>query len=425
MRVPVRRTTSLPAAVLAAAVLSGCAGARFSAAGPAALALAPERCRVASGRNDPLVTGWSGSEKANLEALLRGGAVAVEYGGCTMRVLTACRVGGRYAWQRTTPSKDVLEIDGEDSLYAKLPLGAASLEAELKRSGKLAVHTYASGQLRLEGASARDVPPHGECARATHVVGALSVGAFSLEASGRASAGADASLARASLGGKTERGAGVVRSAGSWEACDESTDGAPHANCRSPLQVFLSPIPGRAPELGPPGRVKVDLVSAQANSRWDVYYDDEVICSTPCTRWLDPGRPLLLQARGVGPMRGDRVVVRDLLDLEPAGAGQVQAHATSYGKLATGITFTTFGGMAVITGVTLASIGCSDLDARGGMCKAGATSFAAGAFVTAGAVWLILDALPKVDVFPGGDAAPGTGRRFALTVGPGVVSGRF
>ena len=223
-------------------------------------------------------------------------------------------------------------------------------------------------------------------------MGALAVGAFSLDASGRASAGADATLTRVSAGGKVERGAGVARSAGSWKACDAASDDAPHPNCRSPLQVFLWPIPGRAADVGPAGTVKVDLVSAHANSRWDVYYDDEVICSTPCTRFLDPGRPLLLRSRDVGPMRGDRIRLRDLVDHAPGGAVQVQAHPTSYGKLATGITFTTFGGMALLTGVALTSVGCSDLDAHGGMCRAGATTFAAGAFVTAGAVWLILEA---------------------------------
>jgi hypothetical protein len=424
MRVCPRSSRSLLAAVLAASALTGCAAARFSA--PVSEALSgPPRCRVASGRTDPLVTEWAASEKANLEALLRTGGVAVEYAGCTMRVLTGCRVGGGYAWQRTTPSKDVVEIDGEDALYAKLPLGAASLAGELKRSGKLSVHTYVAGQLRLQGASVTGVSPYGECARATHVVGALAVGAFSLDASGGASAGADLTLARASAGGKLERGAAVVRSAGSWEACDASSEEAPHANCRSPIQVFLWPIPGRAEDPGPAGMVKVDLVSADANSRWDVYYDDEVICSTPCTRWLDPGRPLLLRSRDVGPMRGDRIRLRDLVDYAPGGALQVQAHPTSYGKLATGITFTTFAGMALLTGVTLTSVGCSDMEARGGMCRAGVTTFAAGALATAGAVWLILEAMPRAEVLPGGDASPGTGRRFALTVGPGFVTGRF
>ena len=65
---------------------------------------------------------------------------------------------GSYRWQRTTPATDTLEIDSEDELYARLPLGAASLEAELKRAGKLSVQTTVAGQLRLEDDSPPTVP---------------------------------------------------------------------------------------------------------------------------------------------------------------------------------------------------------------------------------------------------------------------------
>src|SRR6185295_20327012 len=89
-----------------------------------------------------------------------------------------------YQWMRTTPATDSLEINDTDELYAKLPLGAASLEGELKRSGKLTVKTVVSGQLKLEGAGAADVPAEGECAQATHIMTSLSVGAFALTADG-------------------------------------------------------------------------------------------------------------------------------------------------------------------------------------------------------------------------------------------------
>ena len=82
------------------------------------------------------------------------------------------------------PSTDSLEINDADELYAKLPLGAPSLEGELKRSGKLAVQTVVSGQLRLEGAATGDIPKEGPCAQATHIVSALSLGAFALKAGG-------------------------------------------------------------------------------------------------------------------------------------------------------------------------------------------------------------------------------------------------
>jgi len=344
-----------------------------------------------------------------------------------MRVLTGCRLVGRYLWQRTTPASDQLQIEGIDELYAKLPLGAASLEGELKHTGTLTVDTRVSGQLRLDGFGASEVPPYGDCARATHVVGALAVGAFALDGKNVATASADVAVAKAGLGGKAERSAGLIRSAGDWKACDDGTEDGPAPNCRSPIQVFLWPIPGRAPEEGPAGTVRVDLLSATASTRWDVYYDDQVICTTPCSRYLDPVRPIFLRAREDGPGGRDRIRVLDVLDAAGDGAVQVQAHPTSYGKLATGITFTTFGGMAVVSGISLAAIGCSGgQTASSGMCTAGGTTLAIGSLLTAGAIWLITDSLPRADLVPGGSPSPAhPGRGFAVRVGPGGISGRF
>src|SRR3954467_8143218 len=74
------------------------------------------KCRVAASQSSPLVTEWPGSEKANLEVLLRSGTVAVAYSGCSMRLLPECRVKVEYHWQRTTPSTDSLEINDSDEL---------------------------------------------------------------------------------------------------------------------------------------------------------------------------------------------------------------------------------------------------------------------------------------------------------------------
>ena len=413
--------------LLSAVAASGCATSPVTRRSVIEIPGAPARCRVGSGRTDLLVTEWPASEKANLEGMARSGAVAVEYSGCAMRVLTGCRLTGRYLWQRTTPASDHVQIDGVDELYAKLPLGAASLEGELKRTGTLTVDTKVSGQLRLDAFVGSEVPPNGDCARATHVVGALAVGAFALDGKSSAAASADVAVAKAGFGGKAERSAGLIRSAGDWKACDEGSESGPAPNCSSPIQVFLWPIPGRASEEGPAGTVRVDLVSANANSRWDVYYDDQVICTTPCTRYLDPARPIFLRTREDGPAGPDKIRVLDLLEAAGDGAVQVHAHPTSYGKLATGITFTTFGGMAVVTGISLAAVGCSGgTFGSTGMCTAGGTTLAIGSLVTAGAIWLITDALPKADLVPGGSPSPSyPGRGFTVSVGPGGISGRF
>src|SRR5690349_16237731 len=71
---------------------------------------AESRCRAAALSESPLLTEWSSAEKANLQARLRAGGLAVEFTGCSMRPLTACTVRGSYRWQRTTLSSEGLEI---------------------------------------------------------------------------------------------------------------------------------------------------------------------------------------------------------------------------------------------------------------------------------------------------------------------------
>jgi len=420
----------LLAASCAAAGVAGCA----QTSGDKARSVLPRvpaeqaKCRVAASQSSPLVTEWPASEKANLEVLLRSGTVAVAYSGCSMRLLPECRVKGEYHWQRTTPSTDSLEINDSDELFAKLPLGAASLEGELKRSGKLSVKTTVSGQLRLENASLTEVPREGVCAQATHLLTGLSLGAFALTAGGQKDSKVGAEFTVLGTGAKTERSAEMLRSAGDFDSCAQSTNESPHVNCSSPIQAFLTPLPGRTEEEGPPGTVKVDFVSADASSRWDVYADDVVICTTPCERYVSTERPVMLRARDE-PFMGspDRVRVLNLLDHSGEGRLQLQAHHTARGELATGITFTAIAGMGVITGITLTSAGYGLSES--GMGKAGLITLGVSIPATLGSIWLILDSRARAEVVPneGGPtllARPSPSRPH-LIWGPTFVAGTF
>lgn len=384
------------------------------------------RCQVAASQSSPLVTEWPASEKANLEVLLRTGPVAVAYTGCSMRVLSECRIRGVYRWTRTTPATDSLEINDADELYAKLPLGAVSLEGELKRSGKLSVQTMVAGQLRVDGATVADVPREGPCAQATHIVSALSLGAFALKAGGQRNASASAGVTSiGDTGLKHERSADLLRSAGDFDSCSSGTDEGPNMNCASPIQAFLAPLPGRTEEEGPPGTTKVDFVSANPASRWDVYADDKVICTTPCAQWVSTERPVMLRAREEAFMAApDKVQIPNLLAHGGEGHLQVQAHPTARGELAAGITFTTFTGMAVLSGIALTSVGC--LAGRGsGLCTGGVITLGIGAPLLAGSIWMITDSMPKAEIIPhdGGQLYAAPQRR--LLFGPNFVAGRF
>lgn len=401
-------------------------------------------CQVALAQGSPLLTGWPASDRANLEALVRSGGVAVEFTGCTLRLLPQCRPGGRYTVDRTSITTDTLDFTSAEELLARLPLAAASLEGDLRRSGRLSVRTHVAGQARLEGVDPGRFPAGSDCAHATHLLGGFSVGAFSLRAGGEG---------------------GVLQASGDPDTCKLGSEWEPHFNCRAPIQAFLAPITGRAQAEAPPasawpdrsapeapggqawpppdrgqaeepqadewaapsrgerpgaaGTIRVDLLSGHASARWDVYYDDEVICTTPCTRQLDPSHPLLFRTRDEGrySRRSDRVRIPHLLPFADAGGVQVQAMPTAHGRLSTGIVFTSLGGMAAITGIALAGVGCSTDHA--GMCTAGAITGIVGGLVTAGSISMIVNSLPHAEFrVPGG----GTGR---VTLGPGGAVGTF
>src|SRR5690606_19103979 len=196
------------------------------------------KCSVAKSSASPLVTEWPASEKANLETMIDSQAVVVSYSGCEMRVLDRCRISGTYGFRRTTLSEDTLEIKNADELYAKVPLGAAGLEAELESSGRLAIRTTVVGQLRLEEDVV--VPDTPACEGATHVITAVSIGAFELLSGGAIAAGGGSTGGSAGVGARHRREESQLRSAGSPKAC-RNTDTAPHVDCSSPRQVFLSP----------------------------------------------------------------------------------------------------------------------------------------------------------------------------------------
>jgi hypothetical protein len=87
-------------------------------------------------------------------------------------------------------------------------------------------------------------------------------------------------------------------------------------------------------------------------------------------------------------------------DLRPYAADaplEIRAHPRSNGKLATGITFTSVGGLAFTTGVVLSSVGCSSSAAS---CRGGIITALLGGAVTAGGIWLMLDSRARADVLP-------------------------
>jgi TolB-like protein len=176
----------------------------------------------------------------------------------------------------------------------------------------------------------------------------------------------------------------------------------------------------------PAGTVYADLRSTDSNERWDVYTDDEAICSTPCTRWLDPTRELVLRSRGGFLGMGKDTVRRDSIGNagDATGAVLIKASPTSRGEQAGGIVMTVFGGMATAAGAALLSVGYAT-DGHDSFRTGGYASGISGLVLLGGGIWLILDSRARMAVEP--MPMPASARRSGVRVipGPGFVVGSF
>ncbi|MCA9630589.1 MAG: hypothetical protein KC766_23120 [Myxococcales bacterium] len=238
--------------------------------------------------------------------------VAVQFSGCEMRIIDGCRLPGRYAWRRTTLATDTIEITNADDLYAKLPLGALSLEGELERSGRLAVRTTVAGQLQLEGLQA-EVAKADSCADATHVVSAISVGAFKLLSGGAARAQGGAGALGVGAGVSSRQTESVMRESGVQDACAAATAENPDPQCGAPIQLFLEPLrrSGAGGEVDSSalqeqvakqaGGVQVSFAAPEEGERWTLRdAGGTQLCELPCQKWVGQSSGYYLQRERAG-----------------------------------------------------------------------------------------------------------------------------
>lgn len=351
------------------------------------------RCSVAARNESPLVTEWSSAEKANLQARLRSGALAVEFTGCSMRPILGCNLRGSYRWQRTTLSSESIEIHSQDDLFAKLPLGALALEGELARSGRLAVRTAVSGQYVLEGSSAADVPDYGDCQGATHLLVGVSIGSFKLHSGGTLQAGGSVGAGAYQGGAQTSSSESLLRESGDFESCKASTDETPELNCSSPIQAFLAPLPRFAKERGS-GTLHVTFAAGDGERPWELRKDQQFVCRTPCTRWVNPSESYQLRTE-TGP-DFQTLDVPELTRFAGSGNLEVRAYTRRQGKLVTGISLTgAGGGLAFIGGFLALAGGLSD---RSGLKTAGGITAGVGVAMMAPGVYLIVTSGSKTEI---------------------------
>lgn len=279
------------------------------------------KCSVAASHTSPIITEWSAEEKARLAAARARGAVVVAFSGCELRVLDGCHPGGAYAFERTTTSHERIDIRDEEELYAKMPESAARLDADLKHAGSMSVGTTIVGQHRLE--QPVQLPRDPACAGATHVVSAISVGAYETSLGARVEGRASATIANVPVAANGEAQSDGRHAEGNAEACLQTAEDAPRDDCDAPIQLFLDPIGGNAKSQNDRWARAPDswnVAFRAPEQRWTLYdATDHPLCALPCTRNVTDNSGLTLR-RDDG---ADRVAVPD--DLGLASGSSVDA----------------------------------------------------------------------------------------------------
>lgn len=210
-------------------------------------------CKVARDPLNPLIVEWPGTSKVDLESSSKRGLVIVSYAGCTLKVLSNCRADGAYGFMGVTPARDTLTVSTMTDLYARLPLGAASLKGELSSGTSLDLQYIAVGIRRAETAP---VTMTGDCGGASHYVDRMTLGAYALDAVASGSAGAGVDVMGAGIGGERKESRKKLRGSGEIKQCDGKTPNQESelrdSGCGAILQIGLAPLRGSAAPITDP-----------------------------------------------------------------------------------------------------------------------------------------------------------------------------
>lgn len=217
--------------------------------GPATEAI-PEawknKCDASKGQLRPLVVEWSAPERAALEAQARQGQIVVHYEGCDLKVLRQCKAPAKFDYRYTaiTPKEEVVTMTNAEQLYASIPVYAAKFEGKLAQSGQLTAAMTIVGEYGVAGEPPAIDQLQGECQGATHVVTALTTGAFSFFAGSSKEASASVQVMGVGVGGEVSRKSENLSRDGDIKSCGASRrgDGIPPEGCGATLRLELSPL---------------------------------------------------------------------------------------------------------------------------------------------------------------------------------------
>lgn len=265
---PSRRVAAALALALSSAVtVSACGGSPQVPGGAGKLAdktfAGQNRCNPKS-HDRPFIVEWDATDQSSFQSYAANDIVVVKYEGCEMKVLDGCRndavkgEGGAYSPpQWTSGGVETIDIHDQGELYAKLPLGAATLSGKVESGEKLHMEYYVSGTRTATRDSVyrADLEKNPRCAGATHFVYAYNLGAFAIATQSNLKGEVHGSYLGFGAGGSKANETKTDKKGGELSACKAESAKEVDA-CKVPIRLTMREIspggdPAKAAGAGP------------------------------------------------------------------------------------------------------------------------------------------------------------------------------
>ncbi|HEY8039464.1 MAG TPA: hypothetical protein VIF15_06705 [Polyangiaceae bacterium] len=248
-----RLVLPLPLIVLACMPLAACGGPSAEHGGQSSLidrTFAGRNKCDAKNHNRPFIIEWDATDQSSFQARASSDVVFVKYEGCDLQVLEGCsddsvkgKFGGYRAVDWTAGQLEAIDIADEDQLFAKLPLGALSLDGRVQHGEKFHMEYFVSGtrSATREHVYRNALSKIAACQGATHFVYGYNLGAFGLASASNLKGEVNGSYLGFGGGGSHSTDTKADKKGGDLSSC--TSDAAREVEtCKVPIRLTLREI---------------------------------------------------------------------------------------------------------------------------------------------------------------------------------------
>jgi hypothetical protein len=198
----------------------------------------------------PFIIEWDATDMSSFESLVATDIVLVRYEGCSLVVLDECRnesirgeQGSYLPPEWTSGSLETIDISNEGELYAKLPLGSASLGGRVSGGEKFHMEYYVAGtrQATRDAVYTADLASNPGCEGATHFVHGYNLGAFALGSANELNTSVGGSVYGFGAGGSTSSKRSADKKGGDLGTC-KSDSATEVQGCKAPIRLSLREV---------------------------------------------------------------------------------------------------------------------------------------------------------------------------------------